>query len=68
MCYNYDHMKALDLTKALKKYRSGWVAIDEKQSTVVAHAKDFDAINKKVVNRRDVFVMPASDEYYGFIT
>lgn len=68
MCYNHGYMKALDLTKTLKKYKSGWVAIDEKKTTVVAHAKSFGAINKKVISKKDVFVMPASDEYYGFIT
>ena len=41
-------MTPIDLTKTLKKYKSGWVAIDETKKTVVAHAKDFSGINKKV--------------------
>lgn len=40
-------MKATDLTKSLKKYSSGWVAINETNNTVVAHAKDFQLLTKK---------------------
>lgn len=58
----------MDLTKALKKYKSGWVAIDESTKKVVAHAKDFSAINKKISGKKNVFVMAAAKEYYGFIT
>lgn len=61
-------MKALDLTKALKKYNSGWVAIDENRQQVVAHASDFESINQKIKNKKNIFIMPASDEYFGFIT
>jgi hypothetical protein len=61
-------MKALDLTKTLKKYKSGWVAIDETKQKVVAHAKDFASINQKIQNKKELFIMPASQEYYGFIT
>ena len=61
-------MKALDLTKSIKKYSTGWVAIDEKTSKVVAHAKDFKTITKKVKKAEHIFVMPASEEYFGFIT
>lgn len=61
-------MKILDLTKALKKYKSGWVAIDKKKQVVVAYARDFTSINKKVTKKSGVFIMPASQEYFGFIT
>ncbi|OGY26210.1 MAG: hypothetical protein A2Z24_01440 [Candidatus Woykebacteria bacterium RBG_16_44_10] len=61
-------MKDLDLTKTLKKYKSGWVAIDEQKRKVIAQAKDFDAITKKVGKDDTIFVMPASEEYFGFIT
>lgn len=61
-------MKLLDLTKALKKYQSGWVAIDETKSKVVAHAKDFESISKKIGDKKNIFIMPASDNYFGFIT
>lgn len=58
----------MDLTEALKKYKSGWVAIDETKKKVVAHAKDFSSINKKVSGRKNIFVMAAAKEYSGFIT
>ncbi|MBI3366116.1 hypothetical protein HY041_00615 [Candidatus Roizmanbacteria bacterium] len=58
----------MDLTKALKKYQSGWVAIDETKKRVIAHAKDFTEINKKVRGKKNVFIMAAAKEYFGFIT
>ncbi|HLD26650.1 MAG TPA: hypothetical protein VJB63_01705 [Patescibacteria group bacterium] len=61
-------MKLLDLTKALKKYQTGWVAINNKNNTVVAHAKDFNSITKKILNKKSVFIMPVTNEYFGFIT
>ncbi len=61
-------MKLLDLTKALKGYETGWVAIDEKKKKVIAHARDFESISKKVKYNKNVFIMPASDNYFGFVT
>jgi len=61
-------MTPIDLTKTLKKYKSGWVAIDESKKTVIAHAKDFSEINKKVANKKNVFIMVATEEYFGFVT
>ena len=61
-------MKSLDLIKALKQYKSGWVAVDENKQKVVAHAKDFSSINKKAYKKKSVFIMPASKEYFSFIT
>lgn len=61
-------MKALDLTKALEKFKRGWVAIDEKNNKVIAHAKDFESINKLPIKGKDIVLMPASDDYYGLVT
>lgn len=61
-------MKLLDLTEALKKYKTGWVAIDENKKKVVAHAKDFESISRKVKYNKNVFIMPASNNYFGFVT
>lgn len=58
----------MDLTKALKKYKTGWVAIDEIEKKVIAHAKDFSEINKKVSGKKNVFIMATAQEYFGFIT
>jgi hypothetical protein len=57
-----------NLTSILKKYKTGWVAISETQKKVVAHAKDFATINKKARKKRDIVLMPASNNYFGFIT
>ena len=59
--------KAVDLTKALTPYSSGWVAID-KNFNVVNHAKDFTSICKAISKRRDLLLVPASKNYFGFIT
>lgn len=61
-------MKVLDLTETLKKYKSGWVAIDEKKQKVVSYGKDFAAINRKIKNEKNVFIMSVSSSYRGFIT
>ncbi len=61
-------MVALDLTQALKGYKDGWVAIDEKNYEVVAHAENYEKIEEKVKDRNDILLMPASDNYFGFIT
>lgn len=63
-------MKAIDLTKVLKPYKSGWVAVDVKHSNVIAHAKSFQLLaNKLTRTKKKNFVMiPASDKYFGFVT
>lgn len=61
-------MTPIDLSKTLEKYKSGWVAINESNSKVVAHAKDFSEINKKVNGKKNVFIMAVAKEYFGFIT
>ncbi|OGK35224.1 hypothetical protein A3A93_03000 [Candidatus Roizmanbacteria bacterium RIFCSPLOWO2_01_FULL_38_12] len=61
-------MKAINLTKTLLKYKTGWVAIDETKMKVIAHAKDFNLISKKINNKQGIFIMPVSDNYFGFIT
>lgn len=61
-------MTAIDLTKKLKKYKTGWVALDKKHN-VVAHGKTFSEIEKKVQGKKEnVTLMPASSNYFGFIT
>ncbi|MBI3379986.1 hypothetical protein HY029_04480 [Candidatus Gottesmanbacteria bacterium] len=61
-------MTPIDLTKKLKKYKSGWVALD-KNHHIVAHAKTFSDIEKKVQGKKEsVTLLPASDNYFGFIT
>lgn len=61
-------MNPVDLRKALKPYADGWVAIDKKNKTVVAHAKSFALLAKKIKETKDIFLMPVSKNYFGFIT
>jgi len=61
-------MKAKDLSSQLKKYKTGWVAIDDQKDLVVAHEKTFEKICQKALSLKGTFVMPASDCYFGFIT
>lgn len=61
-------MTPIDLTQKLKKYKSGWVALDRKYN-VVAHAKTFSDIEKKVKDQKaSVTLLPASGNYFGYIT
>lgn len=60
-------MKAINLTNTLKDYNSGWVMIDQKYK-VVAWAKNFEKIASKAKKNKSVFIMPASKNYFGFIT
>lgn len=63
-------MKGLDLTKQLKPYKSGWVAIDNNK--VITHAKNFELIIEEIKklkkSSKDILLVPASKNYFGFIT
>jgi len=61
-------MKAVDLTKLLKSYKSGWVAINTKNNKVVAHEKTFEKISDEVKDSKNVLLVPASKKYFGFVT
>lgn len=40
-------MTAIDLTKILQKYKSGWVALTNDYSSVVAHSEKFIDLQKR---------------------
>lgn len=40
-----------DLTKLLKPYKKGWVALNQRQTQVLAHAATFTQITEKVKNK-----------------
>lgn len=61
-------MSPIDLSKSLKKYKKGWVAIDKKTLKVVAQAVSFAGISAKIKNIKNIILIPASANYYGFIT
>ena len=61
-------MKPMNLIKSLKSYKNKWVAIDQKSLKVVAQARDFASLSKKIESRQNIFLMPAAEDYFGFIT
>ena len=61
-------MTPIDLTKLLQKYKSGWVALNEDYTHVVAHAEKFIDIQKKVKNKKNVVVVQAFDNYYNYVS
>ena len=63
-------MSAIDLRKELKDYTAGWVALD-KDYKVVEHAMSFGAICEKVEkfeNKDEIKILPAAENYYGYLT
>lgn len=61
-------MTPVDLTQKLKKYKSGWVALDKKHN-IIAYGKTFSDIEKKVQGKKEsAILLPTSDNYFGFIT
>lgn len=61
-------MKAVDLTKLLQKYKSGWVAVSDDYSRVVAFAEKFLDLQKKVKNKKNVVVIQAFGNYYNYVS
>lgn len=61
-------MKAIDLRQTLKSYSQGWVAINKKSKKVVAKANTFASISEKVKESKNILLVPASKNYFGFIT
>lgn len=61
-------MTPIDLTKIFSKFKSGWIAINQKTLKIVAHAKDFSSLIKKVKNKKEVVLIPASDDFSNIVT
>ncbi len=65
----YVTMKAIDLRAVLKDFSEGWVAIDTRnKNKVVGHSKSFVSISKKIEGRKNILLVPASSNYFGFVT
>ncbi len=63
-------MSVIDLTKQLKKYKSGWVALNKKYE-VVGAGSSFEKISQKIKNypkKENLILMPASTNYFGYVT
>ncbi len=63
-------MKAINLSKLLKDFSSGWVAVTSDYKKVVATGKTLLDVTKAVrkQNRDDVILISASKNYRGFVT
>ncbi len=61
-------MKPINLTKVLNKYKSGWVALKDDYSEVVAHAEKFIDLQKKIKDQKNVIVIQAFSNYYDYVS
>lgn len=61
-------MTSINLTKLLQKYKSGWVAVSDDYSRVIAYAEKFIDLQKKVKNKRNIVVIQAFDNYYNYVS
>lgn len=63
-------MQTINLSKLIKNFSSGWVAITSDYKKVVASGKTLKEVTNKIVkqNREDVVLIPASKNYRGFVT
>lgn len=61
-------MQTLNLSKLLKNFSSGWVAITSDYKNVVASGKTLKEVTEEVEkqNRDDVILVPASKNYRGY--
>lgn len=61
-------MKKMNFVKLLKNYKSGWVAISEDFSKVVASGKTLKDVRKKAENFKEkLYFFPAGESYSNFI-
>ena len=63
-------MKPVNLSKLLKNYSSGWIAITSNYKKVVASGKTLKEVTSKVAKqeRDDVVLISASRNYRGYVT
>ncbi|OGE15142.1 hypothetical protein A3F00_01730 [Candidatus Daviesbacteria bacterium RIFCSPHIGHO2_12_FULL_37_11] len=60
-------MKTINLSRLLKNFSSGWVAITSDYKKVVASGKTLKEVSSKVGDE-DVVLISASKNYRGYIT
>ena len=58
-----------DLTKLLKKYKQGWVALNQQQTKVLAHARTFTQVNEKIKDQdpEEVVLFPLGNTQSYFV-
>ena len=61
-------MKSRDLSVVLKDFKTGWIAVNNKNKVVVT-ATSFASICKKVENiQEELTLLPAAEDYSGLVT
>lgn len=63
-------MKTINLSKLLRGFSSGWVAVSSDYKNVVASGKTLKEVTKKAQKekRSDVVLIPVAKNYRGFVT
>lgn len=63
-------MQTINLSKILRNFTSGWVAITSDYKKVVASGRTLKEVTDKVSKEKqnDVVLIPASRNYRGFVT
>jgi len=63
-------MKPVDLTKLLRPYKSGWVALSKDYKKVITFAPTLEKLDSKLdkLENPDVVLISASNNYRGFVT
>ncbi len=62
-------MTAIDLTRILKPYKSGWVSISKDHKKVVTSARSIDVLVKKLkkLGNPRGFIMKAAPDYSRYV-
>ncbi|MBI2337591.1 hypothetical protein HYU95_00230 [Candidatus Daviesbacteria bacterium] len=63
-------MKTINLSRILKDFSSGWIAVSSDYKKVVASGKDLNEVTQAVEKqkRNDVVLISAAKNYRGFVT
>lgn len=63
-------MKTVNLTKLLKKFSSGWVAISSDYKKVITWGRTLESVSKKVEKKGNppVVLVAAAQNYRGYVT
>jgi hypothetical protein len=60
-------MKTINLTKLTEKYKSGWIAVNKK-AKVITKAKNFESLSNKVNGKKNIYLLPITSKWFGYIT
>ncbi|GEM_PF-873031 len=63
-------MQTVNLSKLLKNYSSGWIAISSDYKRVVATGGSLKKVSEEIekLKKKDVVLISASKNYRGFVT